>query len=147
MSGADRSREGVGSPWGAKPFTTAALRALAPVALMGLIFFLSAQPDLDTGLGAWDTILRKLAHVTEYCALTLLWVWALVPISARALHLAAAIALVYAASDEYHQGFVATRHATPIDLLVDAAGVALALALLRYHARVRAAAQAGSRGQ
>jgi len=44
---------------------------------MGLIFFLSAQPDLSTGLGTWDFILRKLAHITEYGVLWWLWHWAL----------------------------------------------------------------------
>ena len=46
---------------------------LPPVALMGLIFFLSAPPDLSSGLGAWDVLLRKLAHATVYAALTYLW--------------------------------------------------------------------------
>ena len=40
---------------------------------MGLIFFLSAQPDLSSGLEGWDTILRKGAHMTEYGLLAILW--------------------------------------------------------------------------
>ena len=39
-----------------------------PLALMALIFALSAQPDLNSGLGGWDTVLRKLAHMTEFGA-------------------------------------------------------------------------------
>ena len=35
---------------------------LPPVALMALIFFLSAQPDLSSGLGTWDLVLRKIVH-------------------------------------------------------------------------------------
>src|SRR3954467_549824 len=46
---------------------------LPPVALMGLIFFLSAQPDLSSGLGGWDILLRKLAHASIYAVLVLLW--------------------------------------------------------------------------
>ena len=38
-------------------------RFAPPLLLMGLIFFLSAQPDLSSGLGTADTILRKLAHM------------------------------------------------------------------------------------
>jgi len=96
-----------------------------PLALMGVIFFLSAQPDLNSGLGTWDTILRKCAHMAEYGLLFLLW-W-------RALGMghplpAVAIALVYAASDEWHQSFVEGRHGSPTDVLIDAAGVAVALA-------------------
>ena len=113
------------------------MRALSrfgpPLALMALIFFFSAQPDLGTGLGVWDTILRKAAHMAEYGLLWYLW--------CRALELhspwpAAALTLAYAASDELHQSFVEGRHGTPVDVLIDAAGVAIAVAL---HSRRRAA--------
>ena len=97
-----------------------------PLALMALIFFFSAQPDLNSGLGAWDTIGRKLIHAATYGALWFLW-W-------RALgrgHAGPAIAitLLYAASDEYHQSFIHGRHGTPVDVAIDAVGVAIALAL------------------
>jgi hypothetical protein len=97
-----------------------------PLVLMALIFFFSAQPDLDSGLGVWDTIGRKLIHMATFGALWLLW-W-------RALgygHPAAAIAitLLYAASDEYHQTFTEGRHGTPVDVAIDAAGVAIAVVL------------------
>ena len=48
-------------------------RFAPPLLLMGVIFFLSAQPDLNSGLGTWDTILRKLAHMAEFGLLWLLW--------------------------------------------------------------------------
>jgi VanZ family protein len=116
------------------------MRALSrfapPLALMAAIFVFSAQPDLGTGLGVWDTILRKAAHMAEYALLWYLW--------QRALERptpwpAAAIALAYAISDEIHQSFVEGRHGTPVDVLIDAAGIALAIAL---HARLRARARA-----
>lgn len=100
----------------------AALRFGPPVALMGLIFFLSAQPDLSSGLGGWDLVLRKLAHVTEYALLFLLWRRALPGASPWT---AVAIAVGYAITDEIHQSFVEGRHGTPVDVLVDAAGVAV----------------------
>jgi VanZ family protein len=112
-------------------------RSLAPLALMGLIFWLSAQPDLDSGLGVWDTIARKCAHVALYAALTLLLSWALRPSIARPLPLAAAIALAYAISDEYHQGFVEGRDGRPLDVAIDAVGIAIASLLLRYDHQVR----------
>ena len=106
-----------------------------PLALMGVIFFLSAQPDLNTGLGTWDLILRKLAHMAEYGLLWLLWHRAL---HARAPARAAGITLAYAATDEFHQAFVTGRHGTPVDVLVDAAGVAIAMLLYaRRRARIR----------
>ncbi len=101
-------------------------RFAPPIALMGLIFYLSAQPDLNSGLGTLDTILRKGAHMAEYGVLFLLW--------RRATGnsaLAAAIALGYAATDEYHQTFVDGRHGSAVDWAIDATGVALAAAAVR----------------
>ena len=103
-------------------------RFAPPLLLMGLIFFLSAQPDLNSGLGTWDTILRKLAHMVEYGLLWFLW-W-------RALGygnplVPAAIAVGYAITDELHQTTVEGRHGSPLDVLIDSAGIALAYALAR----------------
>ena len=106
-----------------------------PLALMALIFFFSAQPDLGIGFGVWDTILRKAAHMAEFGLLWFLWHRAL---ESRSPWPAAAITLAYAASDELHQSFVEGRHGTPVDVLIDAAGVAIAIAL---HSRRRAGAR------
>jgi VanZ like family len=105
---------------------TALTRFGPPVLLMVVIFFLSAQPSLDSGLGAWDTILRKGAHMTEFGLLALLW-WRALGRPGPAI----AIALAYAATDEWHQTFVSGRHGTPTDWLIDATGVALAVAAVR----------------
>ncbi len=112
----------------------ALLRALAPLALMGLIFFLSSQ-QADEGLAWWEVVIRKLGHVGGYALLTALWAWALSGVTGRPVTIAAAIALVYAAMDEYHQGFVETRHGSPIDVGVDAVGVALACYLVNRRPR------------
>ena len=106
-----------------------------PLALMGLIFFLSAQPDLSSGLGGWDLVLRKLAHMAEFGLLFLLWRRAL---PGRSPWVAAAIAVAYAISDELHQTTVEGRKGTPVDVLVDTAGVGVAwLTLDRLTARRR----------
>jgi VanZ family protein len=104
-----------------------------PVALMGVIFALSAQPDLNSGLGTLDTVLRKLVHAAEYGLLAFLWVRALHTTSARdlALPLAFALTVAYAATDEYHQTFVQGRHGSPVDVAIDAAGAALVLLRIR----------------
>ncbi len=99
--------------------------------LMLVIYALSAQPDLGTGLGAWDTVLRKLAHMAEFGLLFLLLVFAFASTSRRALAAAAAIAVLYAVSDELHQTTVDGRVGSPVDVLIDAAGVALAWLALR----------------
>jgi VanZ family protein len=108
-----------------------------PLALMAVIFAFSAQPDISTGLGTWDLIARKLVHAAEY---GLLWFLLWRALGFRAPALAAAIAIAYAASDEYHQTFVEGRHGTPVDLLIDAAGMAIAawLARRRPSSRLRA---------
>jgi hypothetical protein len=101
-------------------------RCLPPLALMAIIFALSAQPDLNSGLGGWDTVLRKLAHAFAFGLLWWLWLRAL-----ERPWLAVAITLAYAASDEWHQTFVRGRAGSPRDVLIDAAGVGLAAALWR----------------
>ncbi len=103
-----------------------------PLALMALIFALSAQPDLGTDLGVVDLVGRKLVHMTEYGLLFVLWLRAL---GWRAPWAAAAIALGYAATDELHQTFVHGRHGTPVDVLIDATGIAIAALLQRRFRR------------
>ena len=103
-----------------------------PLALMGLIYFLSAQPDLNSGLGLVDEIGRKLVHMAEYALLWWLWCRAL---GFRRPVLAAVITLAYAATDEVHQTFVHGRHGTPVDMLIDAAGMAIAATLVARRAR------------
>jgi VanZ family protein len=97
----------------------AGLRAWAPVVLWAaLIFALSSIPSLNTGLGTWDLVLRKLAHLTEYTVLGALL--------ARALarpEFAILAGALYAASDEMHQHFVRGRHAAWYDVVVDTVGV------------------------
>ena len=90
-----------------------------------------AQIDLAHGL------LRKLGHLTEYAILAALWF--------RALHVgrrldsapsawtALAISVVWAILDELHQTFVPSRTASPLDVILDASGVTLAI--LAAHAR------------
>jgi VanZ family protein len=118
---------------------TRAHRLAPPLALMGLIFFLSAQPDLNSGLGTLDFVLRKVAHMTEYGLLWLLWLRVL---KYEQPLLALAITLAYAGTDELHQSFVEGRHGTPIDVMIDAAGIGVAALLLRARRRPSAHAQA-----
>jgi VanZ family protein len=100
-------------------------RALAPVALMGAIFYFSSQPA--GGDYSWlEVVARKLGHVTGYAALAALWTWALWGGVRHPIRLAALIALAYACTDEYHQSFIDTRHSSPVDVGIDAIGIALA---------------------
>lgn len=107
-----------------------------PLVLMAVIWALSAQPDLSSGLQQ-DFLLRKLAHVAEFAVLTLLWARALAgllrPAARRAAPWgAAAIAVAWAAVDERHQHFVEGRVGSVRDVAIDAIGVVVAVAVVRW---------------
>ena len=93
----------------------------------GLIFVLSSIPDLGTGLGGWDLVLRKLAHATEYGILGFLLLRA-----TGSERWALALGIAYAVSDEIHQHFVSDRHGVPLDVLIDSVGVIVGVFVLRW---------------
>ena len=113
-------------------------RLAAPLLLMALMWFLSSQPDLSTGLGLADLVGRKIVHAASFGALCLLW-WRALPggIGAAALAVPFLVAAGYGAVDEYHQTFVAGRVGSPIDVAIDAAGAAIAVVLIRRRSRAR----------
>ena len=96
-------------------------RAWAPIVLWAaVIFAFSSVPSLSSGLGTWDLVLRKIAHLSEYAILGALLV--------RAIQRPAVAILaggLYAASDEFHQHFVRGRHAAWYDVLIDTVGVTI----------------------
>jgi VanZ family protein len=90
--------------------------------------FTGAQVDL------LHYVIRKFAHFTEYFIFCIVlfrsvrgqrigwrWSWGLA---------AWALAAGYSALDEVHQAFVASRHASPYDSLIDSLGALAALATL-----------------
>jgi VanZ family protein len=112
-------------------------RLLRPI-LFGLMPHLTEQ-----GFLAIHIFVRKAAHFTEYFIFCLLlyrgiragqrgwrWSWAL-----TALFIAAG----YSALDEIHQAFVASRTASPYDLLLDSIGAAFAVVALFLWFRLRSA--------
>jgi VanZ family protein len=112
---------------------------LPVVAWAALIFTLSSIPDLGTGLGGWDLALRKAAHLAEYAVLGALLARALDAASslerANTTVWAWVIGATYAASDEVHQHFVSGRQASALDLVIDAAGVAVGVYAVRITSR------------
>lgn len=77
-----------------------------------------------------DFTMRKAGHVSEYALLGFLLARAIhfgapIPLRRRAMWAAWMVATGYAATDEWHQSFVPSRGATPIDVLYDAAGAAM----------------------
>jgi VanZ family protein len=102
------------------------LSAWLPVlAWAALIFALSSIPHLGTGLGTWDTVLRKGAHVTEYAIFGLLLLRAV----GRELP-AFLLGVSYAITDDVHQHFVSGRHASPIDVAIDSVGILIGILFL-----------------
>jgi VanZ family protein len=103
------------------------ISAWLPVVLWAaLIFALSSIPHLGTGLGVWDTILRKGAHVVEYAIFGALLLRAL-----RRETPAFLLGVAYAITDEFHQRFVAGRHASPVDVAIDSTGVLIGVLVLQ----------------
>ena len=110
---------------------SAVLRLWLPVvAWAALIFALSSVPDLGTGLGTWDLVLRKVAHAAEYAVLG-----ALLTRATGRPRLAFVLGVLYAASDELHQLAVPGRHGAPLDVAIDAAGVLVGVTLWRHAPR------------
>ena len=113
------------------------MRALSrfgpPLALMGVIFFLSAQPDLELrSRRVGPDRAQDRAHGRVRAAVVALVPRARAPQPRRRR---SPITLAYAATDELHQTFVEGRHGSPVDVLIDAAGVGLAVALHSRTAR------------
>ncbi len=113
---------------------------LPPLIWMGLLFFVSAQPDPP---GPPQPLLNELytiiGHFIAYGFLAFWWYRALRSVPSLAgggeLHshvarIAFLATVLYGASDEFHQSFVPGRDASLLDLMVDVAGAAGALILI-----------------
>ena len=113
--------------------------ALPPLAWAGLIFFLSGRPA-STYEGLSDAAppvpgLSYLVHGLLYlilAGLLLRWLlsskrWPLAPTGAAAAVIAATC--IYGLSDELHQAFVPGRSFEVLDLVADAAGAAIPVAV------------------
>jgi VanZ family protein len=97
---------------------------LPVVVWAAVIFAFSSIPNLSSGLGGWDLVLRKIAHTAEYAVLGAL----LVRATGRSW-LALGLGALYAVSDEFHQTFVAGRHGSPVDVAIDSVGLACGIVL------------------
>jgi len=113
---------------------------LPPLLWAGLIFFLSDQPELSSGLPSiYDFILRKLAHISEYAIFTFLIFRALRGYNVnkesgtstcRLLIISVILAILYASSDEYHQMSVEGRTGSFVDVGIDGVGIIIASFLI-----------------
>ena len=110
-----------------------------PLALMGVIWLLSDQPDLSSGLGVIDLVGRKIVHAGAFGLLCFLWWRAfrtrLPPRATMAAGFVMAVA--YGAVDELHQTSVPGRHGSPVDVAIDATGAVIALLVIRRRGTAR----------
>jgi VanZ family protein len=83
-------------------------------------------PDIsDATIASVQLVVRKCAHLTEYAILAALLFRAFRQRQSRvgrALLISVLIAAAYAALDEFHQSYVASRTGSPWDVLIDCAG-------------------------
>ncbi|HEX7771158.1 MAG TPA: VanZ family protein [Pyrinomonadaceae bacterium] len=105
-----------------------------------LVLWLFPNTSMET-LGTIHFITRKIAHFTEYAILGFLAARTFrtspqPAISRRWFLISAALIVVYALIDEYHQSFVPSRTASVFDSFIDMAGGLTALIFLRQRATV-----------
>ena len=110
---------------------------LPVVAWAAVIFALSSLPSLSTGLGMWDMVLRKAAHLVEYALLGALLARATPGFAAPVV-----VGVAYAVTDEIHQRFVPGRSGNALDVAIDAIGVVIGVAAYRRLGRTEASAGA-----
>jgi VanZ family protein len=116
-------------------------RWLPALVLMIVIFLVSSRPgDGLPNFHDWDYFVKKGGHAVGYGLLALSYLHAL---PKRNYVLAWLLAVLYSATDEFHQSFVPGRHPSATDMLVfDNLGALIAL-LIHYWKYGR---QAGNRG-
>jgi VanZ family protein len=112
------------------PFTTVLLLKMLPA--------LSAL-----GVDMLDLLVRKLAHMSEYCILGILLANVFNNRSSltrkRQIVCAIVLGIVYAAGDELHQSFVPSRTPSPFDVLIDTIGLVSGIVAFYGYCAIRQA--------
>ena len=86
--------------------------------------------------------IRKAGHLSEYAILSILfwrgcgWRWPRESANRRLLR-ALMLSILYSATDEFHQLFVPSRAASPLDVLIDGVGAAIGLLIVLALTRTR----------
>ena len=104
-------------------------------------YSLSRQEEIISGMQFY---VRKAAHMTEYAVLAILLpaTLALYGVSGRTLiWLAPLLSVLYACTDEFHQTFVPDRSGSPVDVLIDSAGILAGSLLYQAVRRILTARQ------
>jgi VanZ family protein len=109
------------------------LRRWGPaVFMLAAIFFFSSIPSRELpGFGSFDVLVKKGGHMLGYGLLATAF-WHGLRWSGKLWWLALVLAMLYAVTDEFHQSFVPGRHPSPVDVVIDAAGSAIVLAISAF---------------
>jgi len=101
---------------------------------LSVIFLFSSYPTVKTSeLYWWDFLIKKTAHIVEYFILAVLVFRSLLFYKGRTLAVKTIFIIcflfcfLYGVSDEFHQSFIPGREARLRDVLIDSAGIALAI--------------------
>lgn len=108
-------------------------RWLPAIILMVLIFIASATPSTQMpDYGIWDKIVKKSGHTLGYALLGLCYMHGF-KYDKNKTWLAWVMAVLYAASDEFHQSFVPGRQPSLADIfLFDGIGAAVGLLVWNF---------------
>lgn len=96
--------------------------------LLGMIrLFFGQEAAAAISIDTVGLLVRKAAHMTEYAVLFLLYRRALALSGVRRPGVTALVmSACYAATDEWHQSFVADRGPCPVDVGIDTLGASIA---------------------
>ncbi len=100
---------------------------------MAAIFFFSSTPSNELpDYGFWDMLVKKGGHFSGYALLAFsYWYW--LRFDPKKGWLAWLLAVLYGATDEFHQSFTPGRHPSPLDALIyDNLGALLAVLITSW---------------
>jgi VanZ family protein len=105
--------------------------------MMAAIFGFSSIPSAEMPyFGLLDFIVKKGGHALGYGLLALSYLRGLkaesIGLDSRWLYIAWLMAILYSATDEFHQSFVPGRHSVATDIMIDAVGAGVALILTSW---------------
>ena len=101
---------------------------IPPLLMMGVIYILSDQSTIPGGPTTFlDYLIKKIAHMFEYGLLYWLWFRAI----KSNWYVPFIICVLYALTDEWHQGFTPNRTPRVTDILFDSLGAWLASLQIR----------------
>jgi VanZ family protein len=102
---------------------------LLVLAYMAFVFGLSSIPGREVSRLGLSGLLVDAAHVPLFAGLAWVTLWSLQAPRALRIAAVAGACMMFALTDEWHQAFVPGRHFSVVDIGLDAAGVALGVAI------------------